>query len=111
MGNDNNEWWLKSVVVESWAHKSILGVDGSEGAVLVEMRRVSDHGRVARLSHGPSRAPWIGGLVGAFCQGTPSVHEWHQEEKKTKQGELGTQEASHICMTSLGLHSRDILGG
>lgn len=31
--------------------------------------------------------------------------------KKTKQGALSTQEASHICMTLLGLHSWDILGG
>lgn len=109
--------WIKKKKKSQWhkrkvgrAHQSILGVDGSEGTVLVQVRGVPHHGRVTRLSHWPSRAPWIWGLVGAFCQGAPSVFEWHQEEEEENKGRQSTWEASHI-MTSLGLHSRDILGG
>lgn len=57
---------------EGSAHQSVLGVNGSEGTMLAEMGGVAQHGRITRLNHRPSRAPWIGGRVEAFCQGASS---------------------------------------
>lgn len=54
------------------AYQSVLGVDGSKGTMLAQMGGVAQHGRITRLNHRPGRAPWVGGRVEAFCQGTSS---------------------------------------
>lgn len=43
--------------------QSVLGVNGSEGAMLVQMGGVAQHGRITGLNHRPGRAPWIRGRV------------------------------------------------
>lgn len=52
---------------EGKAHQSVLWIEGSEGTMLTEMGGVSHHCRITLLNHRPSRAPWMGGWMEAFC--------------------------------------------
>lgn len=63
---------IKKPKCDCRAYQSVLGVDGSKGTMLAQMGGVAQHGRITRLNHRPGRAPWVGGRVEAFCQGTSS---------------------------------------
>lgn len=81
---------------EGSAHQSVLGVDGSEGTMLAQMRGVAQHGRITRLNHRPSRAPWIGWRVEAFCQGASSRGGWSKKgEGQPATGDEETMKATY----------------
>ncbi len=82
--------------VKARAHQSVLGVDGSEGTMLAQMGGVAQHGRITRLNHRPSRAPWIGGRVEAFCQGASSGEGWSKKgEGQPATGDEETMKATY----------------
>lgn len=90
--------YLFSCFSEYRAHQSVLGVDGREGTMLTLMGGVSQHTRIMRLNHGPSRTPRIRRCVMAFCH--PDVRQKKEQEgqrvKNTEENNGGNMwEISH----------------
>lgn len=54
---------MSRVMDQRETHHPVLWIDGSEGTWLADVRRVAQHGRIARLAQRPRRRPGIRGRV------------------------------------------------